>query len=224
MTSHSVTQDDDDDITSISKSVTQDDDDDITSISKSVTHDDDDDITSVFKSVIQDDNGKINNHQNNASTLKDPIHVDDTSPDPQKWLEIVHDDGRFNLYSENKENILNATGWLCDSEVTAAQYIFKANFPHIDGLRDSAMIGPLVTPVESELVQVLNTGSHWLCISNVGATSSNEVQVYDSGEYGNTAKHLAVQHACRMLSSNKGSVKVIAQEVHVQSLIILVLN
>jgi len=135
-------------------------------------------------------------------------------PDPQIWLEIQHSDGKFTLYPGNKENILKDDGWLCDSEITAGQLLLKHQFSHVDGLRDSAIIGPLVTPVKSEFVQIINTGSHWVCLSNIGC-SSGQINVFDSFR-GATVKPVAIEHSCRMLNSPDSVVTMVRQKVQIQ--------
>ena len=57
-------------------------------------------------------------------------------------------------------------------------------------------MGALVTPAISEFVQIINTGSHWVCLSTI-ATSPGTVKVYDS-LYQNVSA-VAIDHSCRML-------------------------
>ena len=57
-------------------------------------------------------------------------------------------------------------------------------------------MGTLVTPAISEFVQIINTGSHWVCLSTI-ATSPGTVKVYDS-LYQNVSA-VAIDHSCRML-------------------------
>ena len=44
-------------------------------------------------------------------------------------------------------------------------------------------MGALVTPAISEFVQIINTGSHWVCLSTI-ATSPGTVKVYDMSHAG----------------------------------------
>ena len=60
-----------------------------------------------------------------------------TSPDPEKWVEKVHNDETITLYPGNRDNILKQDGWLCDSEINAAQLLLKNQLPYIGGLEDS---------------------------------------------------------------------------------------
>ncbi|PFX22793.1 hypothetical protein AWC38_SpisGene12689 [Stylophora pistillata] len=99
------------------------------------------------------------------------IVVDETSPDPDVWVDIPDSNGKLTLYPGNKENILRPDGWLIDKEVTAAQLLLKEQFPCVNGLEDTSIIGPLVSPTLHEFVQVVNTGNHWVCLSTVGCTS-----------------------------------------------------
>ena len=141
------------------------------------------------------------------------ILVDDTSADPEQWVEIKCNDDIITLYPENKENIVQRDGWLCDSEITAAQMLLKNQFPYIDGLEDTAIIGDHITPAISEFVQIVNTGNHWVCLSTVGCPPS-QVNVFDS--LGTAANPVAIEHACRMLVSPKKNVKMVNQKVQVQ--------
>ena len=75
---------------------------------------------------------------------------------------------KLTLYKGRKDGISTPTYWLNDSEIYAAQILLKTSFPHVDGLQDPAVRGPLVIPATSEFVQVINVGGHWVCISTIG--------------------------------------------------------
>ncbi|CAH3124470.1 unnamed protein product, partial [Pocillopora meandrina] len=76
--------------------------------------------------------------------------------------------------------ILNKITWLCDSEIHAGQILLKQKFPLVDGLRDPVIVGALVTPAISEFVQIINTGSHWVCLSTI-ATMQKQTNSNDCG-------------------------------------------
>ena len=150
----------------------------------------------------------------NKTDADDIVLVDDTSPDPEKWVEIVHDDENIMLYPGNRDNILKQDGWLFDSEINAAQLLLKNQFPYIDGLEDPAIIDSHITPAISEFVQIVNTGNHWVCLSAVGCPPG-QVNVFDS--LGTVASPVAIDHACRMLVSPEKNAKMVNQKVQVQS-------
>ena len=109
------------------------------------------------------------------------IFVSETSPSPTVWISHQNASGhrQITLYSSSKSNILSSTGWLTDSEVEAAQDLLKSQFPLVDCLEDPSVVGDLVTPAASEFVQIINTGSHWVCFSAISCPTG-EVKVYDS--------------------------------------------
>lgn len=119
------------------------------------------------------------------------IVVDEKSPDRDDRVDIPHSNGKLTLYSGNKGNILRPEDWLMDKEVTAAQLLLKQQFPYVDGLEDTSIVDPLVSPAFSEFVQVVNTGNHWVFLSTVGC-SSGHANVFDS--LGTRAKPVAIDH------------------------------
>ena len=143
------------------------------------------------------------------------IFVSETSPIPTVWISHQNASGhrQITLYSSSKCNILSSTGWLTDSQVEAAQDLLKSQFPLVDGLEDPSIVGDLVTPAASEFVQIINTGSHWVCLSAISCPTG-EVKVYDS-LYGSPARK-TVQHACRMLHYKGNIVKIRNQKVQKQ--------
>ena len=94
---------------------------------------------------------------------------------------------------------------LTDSEVEAAEDLLKSQFPLVDGLEDPSIVGDLVTPAASEFVQIINTGSHWVCLSAISCPTG-EVKVYES-LYGSPARK-TVEHACRVLHYKGNIVKI----------------
>ncbi|CAH3178104.1 unnamed protein product, partial [Porites lobata] len=104
------------------------------------------------------------------------IFVSETSPIPAVWISHQNASGhrQITLYSSSKSNILSSTGWLTDSEVEAAQDLLKSQFPLVDGLEDPSIVGDLVTPVASAFVQIINTGSHWVCLNVISFEIRNQ--------------------------------------------------
>ena len=76
--------------------------------------------------------------------------IDDTWPGAEVW--VTNPDEKVVLYPEDKVTINNPSGWLTDSEIYAALLLLKRQFPYIDGLQDSALVGSLVMPSTSEFV------------------------------------------------------------------------
>jgi len=155
-------------------------------------------------------------HASSRSQLTTNVNViDDDAQDPNVW--IHHNDStsgrKTMLYADSKTNIINPGAWLADSEVEAAQNLLKMKFPLIDGLEDPAIAGTLVTPAISEFIQVINTGSHWVCLSSISCPAG-VVKVYDS-LYGR-ASTKAVDHACRMLFHRGKTVTLIHEKVQKQ--------
>ena len=113
--------------------------------------------------------------------------IDENSPNPNSWITVEDcspddPDAKINLYTENRTNNLRKTQWLTDSEIHSGKVLLKRQFPFVDGLRDRVINGSLVVPANSEFVQihVINTGSHWVCLSTIGASTYGCVRILDS--------------------------------------------
>ena len=152
----------------------------------------------------------------NTSTSSSPsIVVDDSSP---VWLSMhnsISDDpeSKVTLYRETKTRMLHNGTWLSDTEVHAGQILLKRDFPLIDGLHDPVIQGSLVTPATSEFVQVVNTGSHWVCVSTIGCDAGT-IKVFDS--MFRMPKSIVIDHACRMLHHSSDTVTFINEKVQKQ--------
>ena len=144
--------------------------------------------TTTAKDAKQEPKKKVPRIQDSA------IFLSETSPSPTVWISHQNASGhkQITLYSSSKSNILSSTGWLTDSEVE-------------DGLEDPSIVSDLVTPAASEFVQIINTGSHWVCLSAISCPTG-EVKVYDS-LYGSPARK-TVEHACRLLHYKGNIVKI----------------
>ena len=102
---------------------------------------------------------------NSSSSLNmAPIVIDDTSPNPEKWISYKNDelDIDIQLYMVSKVNTLQTSAWLSDTEIHAGQQLLKEQFPFVDGLRYPSIVGDLITPCKSTFVQTMNTGGHWV--------------------------------------------------------------
>ncbi|XP_044179160.1 uncharacterized protein LOC122960771 [Acropora millepora] len=131
------------------------------------------------------------------------IIIDENSPDPPSWVTMANcypDDPecKLDLYTQNKARILQKTMWLSDSEIHAGQMLLKRDFPFVDGLVDPAIKGSLVVPATSDFIQIINTGSHWVCLSTISTKPSpGTVKIFDSMYH--NANSTSIEHACRML-------------------------
>ena len=77
------------------------------------------------------------------------------------------------------------------------------------------MKGSLVVPATSEFVQILNTGSHWVCLSTISTTpGTGTVKIFDSMYQ--KPNSIAVEHACRMLMYPGSKVTFINEKVQRQ--------
>ena len=152
------------------------------------------------------------------SSTASPIIIDDNSPDPRSWVKIENccpddPDYKLVLYLESKTSILKMNYWLADSEIHAGQLLLKKHFPYVDGVHDPAIKGSLVVPATSEFVQILNTGSHWVCtISTTPGTGT--VKIFDSMYQ--KPNSITVEHACRMLMYLGSKVTFINEKVQRQ--------
>ena len=154
------------------------------------------------------------------SSTASPIIIDDNSPDPRSWVKIENccpddPDYKLVLYLESKTSILKMNYWLADSEIHAGQLLLKKHFPYVDGLHDPAIKGSLVVPATSEFVQILNTGSHWVCLSTISTTPGiGTVKIFDSMYQ--KPNSITVEHACRMLMYPGSKVTFINEKVQRQ--------
>lgn len=148
------------------------------------------------------------------------IIIDENSPDPPSWLTIENcypDDPEYklDLYTENKARILQKTTWLSDSEIHAGQMLLKRDFPLVDGLGDPAIKGSLVVPATSDFIQIINTDSHWVCLSTISTTPSpGTVKIFDSMYH--NANSTSIEHACRMLMYPGEKVTIVNEKVQRQ--------
>ena len=144
--------------------------------------------------------------------------IDDDCPDPPIWLTIHNSspddpDSKLMLYRESKNSILDKTYWLHDSEIQAGQILLKTAFPFLDGLIDPAVTGTLVLPATSEFVQIINVGSHWVCLSTISCFPG-VVKVFDSLYRKPNA--IAIDHVCRMLLHRGNEVTFVYEKVQKQ--------
>ena len=94
---------------------------------------------------------------------------------------IVIGDGDFK--TESSKPWLRIGGkWLWGTHLSAVQLLLKAQFPHLKGLEDTALVlrtGNTISPGSLQILHV--NGNHWLAISTLDSDSSGyEVTVYDS--------------------------------------------
>ena len=110
---------------------------------------------------------------------------------------------------------IQSGGWLADSEVSAVQCLLRNQFPLVDGLQDATVLAAgHAVPCTSQFVQILNAGTHWVCMSNIQASERNTVDVYDSMFA--TTSQLLEETACRMIMSRNNTIKFVNQKVQRQ--------
>ena len=142
--------------------------------------------------------------------------INDNSPDPKAWVKLMDPQTSisFVLYQDARDNILKKTHWLFDSEIHAGQILLKEKFPFVDGLCDPAVKGELVVPAVSEFVQVINTGSHWVCLSTISAIPGT-IKIYDSLFI--RPSPIAIDHSCRLLMHTGNQVTFLNEKVQKQT-------
>ena len=83
---------------------------------------------------------------------------------------------------EQGDAAISRAAMLTDRHIQMAQELLHQQFPHIEGLLSPSISTARQFPVmRQEFVQVLHTGGlHWVCVSNIGCTSANNIKLYDS--------------------------------------------
>ena len=115
-----------------------------------------------------------------SSSLSDVIVIGDGDSKMQfskPWLRI----GTITLYDNDRQTILKGK-WLWGTHLSAVQLLLKAQFPHLKGLEDTALVlrtGNTISPASLQILHV--NGNHWLTISTLDSNSSGyDATVYDS--------------------------------------------
>ena len=128
--------------------------------------------------ALETENGPISSgktQQQGKGLSSIPIVIDETSPDPDYWINCnIDDETIITLYAESKKRILQSNYWLADSEIHPGQKLLKKQHPFISGFHSPSIRGDLVMPEPSEFIQIINTGgsslglsiNHWLSIRN----------------------------------------------------------
>jgi hypothetical protein len=137
-------------------------------------------------------------------TIESPpyITIDENLPDPVVWTSIENsydtgDEVPLVLYSTTKPRLLDKHTWL-NMEICVGQALLKNKFPKIDGLRDPSKYCLEVAPAKSPSMQLLNTGGHWVCCTEISTKpNSGTVRVLDS-LYNRPSSHV-VEHSCCLL-------------------------
>ena len=142
--------------------------------------------------------------------------IDNNSPNPKSWVKLMDPETNTSLvlYKDTRDNILKKSHWLYDSEIHAGQILLKTKFPFADGLRDPAVEGELVVPAVSEFAQVINTGSHWVCLSTISSIPGT-LKIYDSLFI--KPNPIAIRHSCRLLMHTGNQVTFLNEKVQKQT-------
>ena len=114
------------------------------------------------------------------SSLSDAIIIgdDDFKTESSKpWLRI----GTITSYDNDRQTILGGK-WLWGTHLSAVQLLLKAQFPHLKGLEDTALVLCTGNTISLGSLQILHVnGNHRITISILDSDSSGyEVTVYDS--------------------------------------------
>ena len=101
------------------------------------------------------------------------VEITEPSSKKTKWVQ--------SLSGNDRAILLSPVAWLNDNVVTAAQILLKSQ-TSCGGLQQPTLGQSLGFDImREEFVQVLHDGhSHWLTVSNIGASNKNEIFVYDS--------------------------------------------
>ena len=142
------------------------------------------------------------------------IVIDDDCSTPKHHVCPDDPQSKLTILEATKNNILDKTGWLYDTEINAGQILLKKQFPLVDGLRDPAIKGHLVDPARSEFMQIINVGRHWLCLTTIGVSCPGIVRVFDS--LFSKPNAITCEHACRMLLHTGDAVTFINERVQKQ--------
>ena len=109
---------------------------------------------------------------------------------------------------------MKKTHWFFDTEIHAGQILLTEKFPFVDGLCDPAVKGELVVPAVGEFVQVINAGSHWVCLSTISLIPGS-VKIYDSLFI--RTNPIDIDHSCHLLMHTGNLVTFVNEKVQKQT-------
>lgn len=114
----------------------------------------------------------------------------------------------------DRDTLLDASAWLNDSIVTAAQALMKQMVPSGGGLQPPCLGQLCAFKIErGELVQILHDGrGHWLAISTIEATRNAEVFVYDS--LFNSVTPVVKQQIAAILFTEQNTIDLKGDNIH----------
>ena len=111
-----------------------------------------------------------------------PVEVVKDDATSQPW--VAFPTTRVRLYAEEKA-ILVSGRKLNDKHINFAQALLKAQYPRMEGLRNTLQ---QALSVSDEVVQIAHVGmDHWIVISNIFTSTKGQVDVYDTS-YGEIDK------------------------------------
>ena len=95
--------------------------------------------------------------QQGKGLSSNPIIIDETSLDPEYWINCnIDDETTITLYTESKKRIVHYNYWLADSEIQyAGQKLLNKQHPFISGFHSPSIRGDLVMPEPSEFIQII---------------------------------------------------------------------
>ena len=117
-----------------------------------------------------------------AGAKKPPKSINVEEHVPTQEMQVWISNKNFALLNEDGHILLSPVGWLNTSLISAAQLVLREQHSATAGLQDPCLAQSMgFRAVSGEFVQIVHNGfGHWLTITNIGASSSAEVVVYDS--------------------------------------------
>ena len=124
--------------------------------------------------------------------VSSPVDVDSLpTPPPTDWSVK-----EFSLSVQDKL-ALSSGEWMNDLHISAAQQLFRTDFPNIQGLQSSLLgVHLKFQSINTNCVQILNFSGHWACVSTIGCNPGH-VDIYDS--LFSTPPSSLVQQLCSLL-------------------------
>ena len=120
-----------------------------------------------------------------ADCVVKPVEVVEDDPTSQPWAAFPTT--RVRLYAEEKA-ILVSGRKLNDKHINFAQALLKAQYPRMEGLRNTLQQARFNFSISDEVVQIVHERmDHWIVISNIFTSTKGQVDVYDTS-YGEIDK------------------------------------
>ena len=120
-----------------------------------------------------------------ADCVVKPVEVVEDDATSQPWAAFPTT--RVRLYAEKKAILVNGRK-LNDKHINFAQALLKAQYPRMEGLRNTLQQARFNFSISDEVVQIVHVRmDHWIVISNIFTSTKGQVDVYDTS-YGEIDK------------------------------------